>query len=202
MGVSVYKHKVMAFVISAGMAGLAGALFAYSEQYVAPNNFGFDLSISLLLAVTLGGRKSRVGPILGSVVIVLLPNLLADIELFRIIAGHHRRGRARRRWGRACARPRNKTFGPDPDRAVPGVFRLCHAAHQRHRLAAVDLRGDDPVRRLLLAGRHFGYLRRLFRLRDHAVIEAAGEGDKVWAASPAPKMRLRRARTCSRSSRS
>ncbi len=87
MGVSVYKHKVIAFVFSAGMAGLAGVLFAYSEQYVAPNNFGIELAIQFLLAVTLGGRKSRVGPMLGAVVIVVLPNLLADIELFRIIAG-------------------------------------------------------------------------------------------------------------------
>ena len=87
MGVSVYKHKVIAFGVSAGMAGLAGVLFAYSEQYIAPNNFGVELAIQFLLAVTLGGRKSRIGPMLGAVVIVVLPNLLADIELFRIIAG-------------------------------------------------------------------------------------------------------------------
>jgi len=87
MGVSVYKHKVIAFGVSAGMAGLAGVLFAYSEQYIAPNNFSVELAIQFLLAVTLGGRKSRVGPILGAIIIVVLPNLLADIELFRIIAG-------------------------------------------------------------------------------------------------------------------
>ena len=87
MGVSVYKHKVIAFVASAGLAGLAGGLFAYSEQYIAPNNFSTELSIQFLLGVTLGGRKSRVGPILGAVVIVVLPNLLADIQLFRILAG-------------------------------------------------------------------------------------------------------------------
>ena len=87
MGVSVYRHKVIAFAISAGFAGLAGVLFAYSEQYIAPNNFGFDLSIQFLLAVTVGGRKSRTGPILGAVIVVLLPNLLADIFLFRVMAG-------------------------------------------------------------------------------------------------------------------
>ncbi len=86
MGVSVYKHKVLAFVASAGMAGLAGALFTFSEQYIAPNNFSFDLAIQFLLAVTMGGRKSRLGPILGAVIIVFLPNLLADIALFRQIA--------------------------------------------------------------------------------------------------------------------
>jgi branched-chain amino acid transport system permease protein len=86
MGVSVYRHKVLAFVVSAGFAGLAGALFAYSEQYIAPNNFSFDLSIQFLLAVTMGGRKSRLGPILGAGIVVYLPNLLADIELFRTFA--------------------------------------------------------------------------------------------------------------------
>ena len=87
MGVSVYQHKVLAFVLSAGFAGLAGVLFAYSEQYIAPNNFSFDLSIQFLLAVTMGGRKSRVGPILGAAIVVYLPNLLADITQFRIAAG-------------------------------------------------------------------------------------------------------------------
>jgi branched-chain amino acid transport system permease protein len=83
MGVSVYRHKVMAFVLSAAFAGLAGVLFAYSEQYLAPNNFSFDLSIQFLLAVTMGGRKSRLGPVLGAAIVVYLPNLLADIDLFR-----------------------------------------------------------------------------------------------------------------------
>jgi branched-chain amino acid transport system permease protein len=86
MSVSVYRHKVMAFVLSAGFAGLAGVLFAYSEQYIAPNNFSFDLSIQFLLAVTMGGRKSRLGPILGAAIVVYLPNLLADIDLFRDFA--------------------------------------------------------------------------------------------------------------------
>jgi ABC-type branched-subunit amino acid transport system ATPase component/ABC-type branched-subunit amino acid transport system permease subunit len=87
MGVSVYRHKVFAFLISAGFAGLAGVLFAYAEQYIAPNDFSFDLSITFLLGVTVGGRKSRVGPILGAAIVVFLPNLLADIGLFRIFAG-------------------------------------------------------------------------------------------------------------------
>ena len=87
MGVSVYRHKVIAFVASAAFAGFAGGLFAYSEQYIAPNNFSFELSIQFLLAVTMGGRKSRLGPIVGAAVVVYLPNLLADINLFRIVAG-------------------------------------------------------------------------------------------------------------------
>lgn len=87
MGVSVYKHKVLAFVISAGFAGLAGALYAYFRQYIAPEAFNFATSIEFLLAVAMGGRKSRMGPIIGSAIVVFLPNILADLELFRITAG-------------------------------------------------------------------------------------------------------------------
>lgn len=86
MGVSVYKYKVLAFVISAFFAGLAGVLFTYSDVYLAPNNFGANESIEFLLAVALGGRKSRLGAILGSAIVVYLPNLLEDIDQFRIAA--------------------------------------------------------------------------------------------------------------------
>ena len=87
MGVSVYRYKVYAFVISAALAGLAGALFAWSERYVAPNSYGFELTVLFLLAVTMGGRKSRSGPLIGAAIIVMMPNILADIALVRIMAG-------------------------------------------------------------------------------------------------------------------
>ncbi|TXM69235.1 branched-chain amino acid ABC transporter ATP-binding protein/permease [Methylobacterium sp. WL12] len=87
MGVSVYRYKVYAFVVSAALAGLAGALFAWSERYVAPNSYGFELTVLFLLAVTMGGRKSRAGPLIGSAIIVMMPNILADIDLVRIMAG-------------------------------------------------------------------------------------------------------------------
>jgi branched-chain amino acid transport system permease protein len=86
MGVSVYRYKVYAFVVSAALAGLAGALFTWSERYVSPNTYSFELTVLFLLAVTMGGRKSRSGPIIGAAIIVMLPNVLADIELVRIMA--------------------------------------------------------------------------------------------------------------------
>ena len=86
MGVSVYRYKVYAFVISAALAGLAGSLYAYSEQYVAPNTYNFELTILFLLAVIMGGRKTRTGSIIGAIIVVMLPSLLADIVLFRQIA--------------------------------------------------------------------------------------------------------------------
>ena len=186
MGVSVYKHKVLAFVISAGMAGLAGVLFAYSEQYVAPNNFGVELSIMLLLAVTLGGRKSRVGPILGAIVIVLLPNLLADIGLFRIIAGIIAVV-ALVAGGAALRRAENKASV-----LIPIVLCLAFFAFAMLLTSVTDWRLSVFGAMILfvvfyLPDGIYGYVRRLLRVREHAVIEAAGAGDKIWAAS-APKV--------------
>ena len=86
MGVSVYRYKVYAFVISAGFAGLAGALYAFSEQYISPNSYNFELTVLFLLAVIMGGRKSRIGSLVGAAIIVLLPKLLDDIEMFRYVS--------------------------------------------------------------------------------------------------------------------
>ena len=86
MGVSVYRYKVYAFVISAGFAGLAGGLYAYSEQYISPNSYNFELTVLFLLAVIMGGRKSRIGSMLGAAIIVLLPKLLDDVEMFRYVS--------------------------------------------------------------------------------------------------------------------
>ncbi|MHB1175876.1 MAG: branched-chain amino acid ABC transporter ATP-binding protein/permease [Sulfuriferula sp.] len=86
MGVSVYAYKVYAFVFSAALAGLAGSLFTYSEEYISPNTYSFELTIMFLLALIMGGRKTRSGPILGAIIIVMLPNVLSDIDLFRKIA--------------------------------------------------------------------------------------------------------------------
>jgi len=86
MGVSVYRYKVYAFVISAGLAGLAGSLYAYSEQYISPNTYNFELTVLFLLAIIMGGRKTRTGALLGATIIVLLPKLLDDLDLFRTVA--------------------------------------------------------------------------------------------------------------------
>ena len=86
MGVSVYRYKVYAFVISAGLAGLAGGLYSFSEQYISPNTYNFELTVLFLLAVIMGGRKTRTGALLGAAIIVLLPKLLDDLELFRYVS--------------------------------------------------------------------------------------------------------------------
>ena len=188
MGVSVYKHKVIAFAFSAGMAGLAGALFAYSEQYVAPNNFGIELAIQFLLAVTLGGRKSRVGPILGAIIIVVLPNLLADIELFRIIAGVIALV-AVAAGAVSWRRSENRTALLIPVVLCVGFFAFSMALQKitDFRLAIFGAMILFVV--YYLPDGIYGFVRTLLtRLRpglvqEHAVITAHGDSSKVWSAA-------------------
>jgi branched-chain amino acid transport system permease protein len=86
MGVSVSRSKVYAFVISAGFAGLAGSLYTYSQMYISPDTYNFELTVLFLLAVIMGGRKSRIGSVIGAAIIVLLPKMLDDVEMFRYVA--------------------------------------------------------------------------------------------------------------------
>ncbi len=187
MGVSVYKHKVIAFAFSAGMAGLAGSLFAYSEQYVAPNNFTVELAIQFLLAVTLGGRKSRVGPMLGAVIIVVLPNLLADIELFRIIAGVIAFV-AVVAGATAIRKAENKAQVAIPVALCVGffVFSLLLDKITDYKLSIFGAMILFVV--YYLPDGIYGFLRSaVARIRpglvhDHAVITARGEDSQVWSA--------------------
>lgn len=76
VGVSVYKFKVLAFVISAVTCGVAGALVTQQNQYINSDFITFNLSIFFLLIVLLGG-KSVYGPLLGALVLTLLDAFLA-----------------------------------------------------------------------------------------------------------------------------
>ncbi len=189
MGVSVYKHKVIAFGVSAGMAGLAGVLFAYSEQYIAPNNFGIELAIQFLLAVTLGGRKSRIGPILGAVIIVVLPNLLADIDLFRVIAGVIAAVALIAGAAGMRAHPENKSQVVVPVALclVFFVFSLLLDKITDYKLAIFGAMILFVV--YYLPDGIYGFVRTaLSRLRPglvrtHAVIEAHGDDAHVWSAA-------------------
>jgi branched-chain amino acid transport system permease protein len=64
---------------------LAGCLYAYSE-YISPNTYNFELTVLFLLAVIMGGRKTRSGALLGAAIIVILPKLLDDLAMFRTVA--------------------------------------------------------------------------------------------------------------------
>ncbi|MBU59117.1 MAG: ABC transporter [Alcanivorax sp.] len=77
--------KTVAFMVSAGLAGLAGGLFAPLSGFVTPDTFSFMQSILFVLVVVVGGAGSVIGPVLGAVILGLLPELLATLEAYRLL---------------------------------------------------------------------------------------------------------------------
>src|SRR5690348_2211294 len=80
MGVNLAIYKSMAFAYSAGLMGLAGALFAHKIGYLAPDIFTILLSIQFLLLVIVGGLGSLHGAIFGAIFVALLPPLIAILR--------------------------------------------------------------------------------------------------------------------------
>ncbi len=78
-GIHVARTQVLAFVVSAACAGLAGGMFAVLSQSVSPSAFSLTLSLYLLLAVVLGGLGSLAGAVWGAIALVLLPELLTSL---------------------------------------------------------------------------------------------------------------------------
>jgi branched-chain amino acid transport system permease protein len=78
-------HKVLAFVVGAFFAGVAGAVFALNEYSITPSRFGMDRSIEIVVIVTLGGLGSISGAIVAAIVLTLLPEWLRYIAEYRMI---------------------------------------------------------------------------------------------------------------------
>jgi branched-chain amino acid transport system permease protein len=72
-GVDVARTQVLAYVVSAACAGLAGSLFAYWVTVTSPSGFTLNLSLALLTAIVIGGLGSLSGAVLGSFILVYLP---------------------------------------------------------------------------------------------------------------------------------
>lgn len=85
LGISVTRYHRLAFALSAGIAGLAGGLAAFNTYTIEPQQFGFGLLTLALGAVILGGRGSVVGPIVGTVIFVLLPELARPLAENRFL---------------------------------------------------------------------------------------------------------------------
>ena len=83
MGIAVNAHKMLAFALGAGIAGLAGALNAHLTFFIGPSEFGFDRGVDILTMTILGGTSGLTGPVLGALIITLLPELLRSFRDFR-----------------------------------------------------------------------------------------------------------------------
>lgn len=85
VGINPVKYKLTAFVLGAALAGMAGCFYASYISYISPDTFVYNDSVTMLAMVTLGGLGSIIGPILGAVVITILPEALRAISDYRMI---------------------------------------------------------------------------------------------------------------------
>ncbi|MBM1633033.1 branched-chain amino acid ABC transporter permease [Sulfitobacter mediterraneus] len=85
LGVSITWYQALAFALSGALAGLFGGLEAYHSYALDPNQFGFHLLITLLSYVILGGRNSVWGPIIGTAILILLPEIARPLAENRMI---------------------------------------------------------------------------------------------------------------------
>ena len=85
MGINVTKYKMMAFVTSAVLAGMAGALFGLNYSQLQPNMFKFDQSILILVYVVLGGIGNIRGSVIAATLLYLLPELLRAFSDYRML---------------------------------------------------------------------------------------------------------------------
>ena len=85
LGLNLVAVRTAAFTLSAAAAGIAGAFSVPLTNFVAPSAFPFFQSILFLLAVIIGGAGTVMGPLIGAVVVVLLPEYLAFLAEYRLL---------------------------------------------------------------------------------------------------------------------
>ena len=83
MGINVDRYKLLAFVLGAFIAGIAGALNAHFTFFISPREYGFGYAVDFLTMTVLGGTASLIGPMLGATLLTLLPELLRFLHDFR-----------------------------------------------------------------------------------------------------------------------
>ena len=82
MGINTTKYKVLAFVIGAFFAGVAGGLYAHFKQFIHPEGFNFLRSVDIVVMVILGGMGSTAGVCFAAVVLTILPEWLRAVSTY------------------------------------------------------------------------------------------------------------------------
>ena len=85
VGINVVYHKLLAFVIAAFFAGVAGVLYGHNLGILKPSTFDFNKSIEILVIVVLGGMGSILGSIISATVITILPEVLRGLSDYRML---------------------------------------------------------------------------------------------------------------------
>ena len=85
IGLDTTRYKIVAFVIGAFFAGIAGGLYGHFKQTISPGGFDFNRSIEIVVMVILGGMGNTVGVILAAILLTLLPEVLRSVAEYRMI---------------------------------------------------------------------------------------------------------------------
>src|SRR6266542_6490899 len=89
MGINTTRYKVLAFVISSGLAGMAGVLAGHYLSFLSTNDFQFIRSFEIIIMIVLGGMGSLTGSVLGAIVITIMPEmkrqLAGDFSRYRLV---------------------------------------------------------------------------------------------------------------------
>jgi len=87
IGINITKYKLLAFSVSAALAGVAGVLYAHNLATLAatPKSFGYNMSIMILVFVVLGGIGNIRGSVISAVVLTLLPEMLRGLNDYRML---------------------------------------------------------------------------------------------------------------------
>ena len=78
-GIAKPRLLVTVFLFSGALAGVAGGLFSSLQSYITPDAFTFDLSVLFFIAILIGGRGSILGPLLGTIILTVLPEFAAPL---------------------------------------------------------------------------------------------------------------------------
>lgn len=85
MGINVTYHKLLAFVVAAFFAGVAGVLYGHNLSILQASTFDYNKSIEILVMVVLGGMGSIIGSVISAVVITILPEVLRFMQDYRML---------------------------------------------------------------------------------------------------------------------
>ncbi len=86
IGIDAPRYRLAVFSFSALLAGFAGSFYAHYLTFISPEAFGFRLPVNLVVINVLGGMVSPWGPVLGSVLLVPLPEVLRDARQYQVLA--------------------------------------------------------------------------------------------------------------------
>ncbi len=85
VGINITRYKIIAFMISAGIAGVAGVLYSHYLSTTTASKFDFNMSILVLVFVVLGGLGNFRGSIIAAVILTLLPEMLRGLSNYRML---------------------------------------------------------------------------------------------------------------------